>query len=278
MKFRHAYIPILLSVTISSPAGAAPGPACPAAITIPAPACTSSPPAAGNRPVIRLLQGHSPVAPILVQSLAPGRGRLGVQIQEVTGEIASSLGMRRARGALVSLLYGYGTAKSGGIKVGDVIVEFDGHEIKGVNDLPSLVSNTPVGKDVQVVVIRAGHEETMTVKVGTEVEGLHSVVAAGTCLRMGFGLGYDNFDAASAAALEDCAKEGDRSCKPILAIHGNCGSVAVDGVYVNGVATCHARGWANGSEKRLAEEGALAACAKAGGRKCEVATSICNAD
>ncbi len=203
---------------------------------------------------------------------APARGWLGVSIQEVTGEIADSLGMRKARGALVRNLYGNGPAKSGGIKVGDVIVEFDGHDIKETRDLVRVVPDTPVGKDVQVVVIRAGNEETMTVKVRARVVGLlPGAVAAGKCDRLGYALGYDNFDAAAAAALQDCASNGDRSCKLILTIQNNCASVAVD-------STCHARGWANGSESQLAEEQALASCARQGGRDCKVIQTICDAD
>jgi hypothetical protein len=163
------------------------------------------------------------------------------------------------------------------VKELDVIVQFDGRDIKVQSDLWRAVSNTPVGKDVQVVVIRAGHEQTITVKVGTKVVGV-GAMAAGTCDRSGSALGYDNFNAAAAAALQFCASgitllgaPPGRSCKPILAIQSNCGAFAVDG-------TCHARGWANGSEKRLAEEGALAACAKQGGRDCKVIDTLCDTD
>jgi hypothetical protein len=101
---------------------------------------------------------------------APAPGRLGVQVQQVTEEIADALGMREARGALVAGVIDGGPAKPGGIRIGDVIVGFDGHDIEEVDDLPRLVAGTPVGKDVQVVVIRKGNEKTMTVKVGRAIE------------------------------------------------------------------------------------------------------------
>jgi len=94
------------------------------------------------------------------------RGWLGVRIQQVTDDIADSLNIKPARGALVAGVDDRGPAKPGGIEAGDVVVKFDGHDIKEMHDLPRIVADTPVGKDVQVVIIRKGKEETHTVKVG----------------------------------------------------------------------------------------------------------------
>src|SRR5437016_398678 len=58
-----------------------------------------------------------------------------------------------------------------GIEPGDVIVKFDGHEIKEMRDLPRVVADTPVGKDVQVTVLRKGKEDTKTVKLGRLEDG-----------------------------------------------------------------------------------------------------------
>src|SRR5206468_812048 len=82
------------------------------------------------------------------------RGWLGVRIQQVTDEIAESLGIKPARGALVAGVDEKGPAKPAGIEPGDVIVKFDGQDIKEMRDLPRVVADTPVGKDVQVQVIR----------------------------------------------------------------------------------------------------------------------------
>ena len=87
------------------------------------------------------------------------RGWLGVRIQQVTDEIAESLGIKPARGALVAGVDDKGPAKPAGIEPGDVIVKFDGKDIKEMRDLPRIVADTPVGKDVEVVVIRKGKEE-----------------------------------------------------------------------------------------------------------------------
>ena len=76
------------------------------------------------------------------------RGWLGVRIQQVTDDIAESLGIKPARGALVAGIDDKGPAKPAGIEPGDVIVKFDGKDIKEMRDLPRIVADTPVGKDV----------------------------------------------------------------------------------------------------------------------------------
>ena len=94
------------------------------------------------------------------------RGWLGVRIQQVTDEIADSLSIKPARGALIAGIDDKGPAKPAGIEPGDVIVKFDGHDIREMRDLPKIVAETPVGKDVEVTIIRKGKEETKTVKLG----------------------------------------------------------------------------------------------------------------
>jgi serine protease Do len=94
------------------------------------------------------------------------RGWLGVRIQEVTPDIAESLSIKPPRGALVAGIDDRGPAKPAGIEPGDVVVKFDGHDIKEMHDLPRVVADTPVGKDVEVVIVRKGKEETHTVKIG----------------------------------------------------------------------------------------------------------------
>jgi serine protease Do len=94
------------------------------------------------------------------------RGWLGVKIQPVTDEIAESLSLKPARGALVAGMDDKGPAKPAGIEVGDVIVKFDGKDIKEMRDLPRIVADTPVGKDVEVLIVRKGKEEKKTVKLG----------------------------------------------------------------------------------------------------------------
>ncbi|MCB1461134.1 MAG: PDZ domain-containing protein, partial [Nitratireductor sp.] len=99
------------------------------------------------------------------------RGWLGVQIQTVTEEIAETLGMGEARGALVGDVVRDGPADSAGIKPGDVVLKFDGKDIEEMRDLPKIVADTPVGKEVDVVVLRKGDEQTLQAKVGRLEDG-----------------------------------------------------------------------------------------------------------
>jgi serine protease Do len=94
------------------------------------------------------------------------RGFLGVLIQKVTPEIAESLGLEKSRGALVANVSKEGPAEKAGVKVGDVIVEFDGKEIKESGDLPIIVARTPVEKKVRMKVLRDKKEVILTVAVG----------------------------------------------------------------------------------------------------------------
>jgi serine protease Do len=94
------------------------------------------------------------------------RGWLGVRIQQVTDEIAESLNVKPARGALVAGVDDKGPAKPAGIEPGDVVVKFDGHDIKDPRDLSRVVADTAVGKAVDVIVIRKGEEQTKRVTLG----------------------------------------------------------------------------------------------------------------
>ncbi len=94
------------------------------------------------------------------------RGWLGVVIQKVTPAIAESLGLDKARGALVANVSKDAPADKAGVKVGDVIIEFDGSGIRESNNLPIIVARTPVGKKVPVKVLREGKETVIWVAIG----------------------------------------------------------------------------------------------------------------
>ena len=106
-----------------------------------------------------------PVIDQLIQFGETRRGWLGVRIQNVDDTIAESLGLGSARGALVADVDPKGPAKPAGIEAGDVIIRFDGHEVKDSKDLPRLVGQTAVGKTVEVVVMRKGKELTKSAKL-----------------------------------------------------------------------------------------------------------------
>lgn len=106
------------------------------------------------------------------------RGWLGVRIQQVTDEIAESLSIKPVRGALIAGVDDKGPAKPAGIEPGDVVVKFDGKDIKEMKDLPRAVADSPVGKAVDVVIIRKGKEETRKVTLGRLDDGEKPVEAS----------------------------------------------------------------------------------------------------
>src|SRR4030088_3057337 len=94
------------------------------------------------------------------------RGWLGVRIQQVTDEIAESLSIKPARGALIAGVEEKGPAKPAGIEPGDVVIKFDDKDIKEPKHLSRMVPDTAVGKAVDVVIIRKGEEQTKQVTLG----------------------------------------------------------------------------------------------------------------
>jgi serine protease Do len=94
------------------------------------------------------------------------RGWLGVLIQDVTLALAESFGMQQPRGALVAKVLPGSPAEDAGIRVGDVIVAFDGKQVDHSSSLPPIVGSTKVGVKIPVDVIRNGKEKTVRVKLG----------------------------------------------------------------------------------------------------------------
>jgi len=99
------------------------------------------------------------------------RGWLGVRIQTVTPEIAESLKMDEAAGALVADVTAGGPAAAAGVKGGDVVLRFNGRKIDAMRDLPRIVAETPVGAQVVVDVWRDGETVSLTVALGRLEEG-----------------------------------------------------------------------------------------------------------
>ncbi len=94
------------------------------------------------------------------------RGWLGVKIQTVTEDIAETLGLPENTGALVSAVTPASPAEKGGLEAGDVILKFDGKDVTTMRGLPKIVAQTPIGKSVDVDVLRKGQKTTVQVAVG----------------------------------------------------------------------------------------------------------------
>ncbi|HEY0292843.1 MAG TPA: PDZ domain-containing protein, partial [Hansschlegelia sp.] len=112
----------------------------------------------------------STAKPVVDQLLKYGetrRGWVGVRVQQVTDDIADSLGVAGPpKGALIAGVNDDGPAAKAGLQTGDVVIKFDGKVIREMRDLPRVVADTEIDKEVEVVVLRKGKEETLKLKVG----------------------------------------------------------------------------------------------------------------
>jgi serine protease Do len=133
---------------------------------------------------------------LLPQLQATGRvawGFLGVGIQDLTHELAQAVRAPEAKGVLVNNVLPGQPAEAAGVKRGDVIVGFDGTAIENVRTLQRAVSFTPVGKAVEVQVVRGGRQEMLTVKVGEAAAAEGKAAAAPA--RRELGLTVEELDA-----------------------------------------------------------------------------------
>ncbi|MDQ7957656.1 MAG: DegQ family serine endoprotease [Pseudomonadota bacterium] len=93
------------------------------------------------------------------------RGRIGVQIDQVTKDVAESIGLGKAQGALVRGVEAGSPGEKAGVEAGDIIVKFDGRAIEKPSDLPRLVGNTKPGTKSTLTVFRRGATKDLTVTV-----------------------------------------------------------------------------------------------------------------
>ena len=111
----------------------------------------------------------STVKPVVEQIMKYGetrRGWIGVRIQSVTPEIADSLGLGVARGALVAGVSPDGPASAAGIETGDIVLAFNGRTINAMRDLPRVVAEADIGATVDVQLFRDGETLTRKIEVG----------------------------------------------------------------------------------------------------------------
>jgi serine protease Do len=108
------------------------------------------------------------------------RGYLGVRIQPVTDDIAESLGMKDSKGVLVSGVIDGGPVADGTLQSGDVILKFDGKIVDEPRALSGAVAESPVGKAVDVIILRKGKEQTVKVTLGRLEDGEAQIDASAT--------------------------------------------------------------------------------------------------
>ncbi|HZY67989.1 MAG TPA: Do family serine endopeptidase [Devosia sp.] len=118
-----------------------------------------------------------PVVQQLAEFGETRRGWLGVGIQDVTAEMAASLGRPNNHGAMVVDITATGPA-DGIVREGDIILDFNGREIVRMRDLPRFVAESPVGEAVKILVLREGKEVTLDITLGRLEEGEQIIAAA----------------------------------------------------------------------------------------------------
>ena len=97
----------------------------------------------------------------------------------------------------------------------------------------------------------------------------NSAIAVGQCDRYGYAYGYGSMGQARAEALNQCAREGDRTCQIVVTVHSGCGALAVSG-------NCGSRGWAYAPSRGEAERIALRECINHGGTNCTIRRWVCD--
>ncbi len=99
-------------------------------------------------------------------------GWLGISIQDLNEDLRSYFGIKEKKGVIVVKVFSGSPADKGGIKEGDLILEFNGIPIKASRDLVRMVSNTEVGKIVTLTILRSGKRKTIKVKIGKRPEDI----------------------------------------------------------------------------------------------------------
>jgi serine protease Do len=128
---------------------------------------------------------------VIVQLKSTGkvvRGWLGVLVQQITPEIAEGLGLSEPKGALVSDVTPGSPAEKAGIKRQDIITQFNGQEIKDMQELPRLVAATSPGTEVQLKLLRNGKEQTVRLKLAELPEEIAKAGGTGQEVEQNLGL------------------------------------------------------------------------------------------
>jgi serine protease Do len=136
------------------------------------------------------------------------RGWVGVTIQVVTPKLKEKFGLESEQGALVAEIAKDSPADKGGLKRGDVIISFAGKKVKEMNALPPLVADTPVGKEVEVIVIRKGREKRLTVTVGELEEETRMATTTTPEIEDSFGLSVQELTPELAESLSLKGEKG----------------------------------------------------------------------
>lgn len=156
----------------------------------------------------------------LIKDGAVERGWLGVQIADVSKEIAESVGLAEARGALINDVNSGEPAEKGGIKAGDIIISVNGDDVASSRDLARKIGNQKPNAEVEVVVWRDGKTESLKVKLGkmpgAEQAAKASPSAEPETTETNFGLSVTPADDGNGLVVTDVKPDSDAESAGIL--------------------------------------------------------------
>jgi serine protease Do len=118
------------------------------------------------------------VATALIAHGKVERAWLGVSVQDVTPEIAKSADIEERKGALIAEVVKGGPAEQAGLRQGDVVIAYGGKDVADASALRNAVAVTPVGRNVQVTLLRNGQKQERTARVGNLAEENRALLAA----------------------------------------------------------------------------------------------------
>jgi serine protease Do len=96
---------------------------------------------------------------------------LGVNVQEITAERAKALKLREEAGVEITRVESSSPADQAGVKAGDVVTEYNGQRVEGLEQFSRMVRETPAGREARLTLVRAGATQTIAVKVGARRAG-----------------------------------------------------------------------------------------------------------
>jgi len=103
---------------------------------------------------------------VVVAQVLGGGSFLGIGVSEITAERAKALNLREERGAEVTHVEEDSPASRAGLKTGDVVLEYNSQRVEGTEQFVRLVRETPVGRDVKILISRNGSLQTLTARTG----------------------------------------------------------------------------------------------------------------
>ncbi len=116
--------------------------------------------------LISIAAGQAPPAPRSMKPVATGSSYVGVMVQEVDSDRAKALKLHEEAGVEITRVEPDSPAEKAGLNQGDVIVQYNGQHVEGMEQFSRLVRETPPGREVKVDLVRGGAPQTVIVKVG----------------------------------------------------------------------------------------------------------------